>query len=68
MVAVIFMRYTATLGPTDQPNGKVEVSILREHDLPGVLGLSGFKRSVADGSLAETRTAGLKGFRPTCRP
>jgi len=25
----------AILGPFDQPNGKVEVCIVREHDMPG---------------------------------
>ena len=28
-------RCTAILGPNDQPNGKVEVQVIRPHDMPG---------------------------------
>ena len=29
------MTHTAILGPGDQPNGKIEVRILRPHDMAG---------------------------------
>jgi hypothetical protein len=51
------MTHIAILGPDDQPNAKVNVNVIREHDLPGffIVEDSSGKRLVVHGQKLQTR-------------
>lgn len=57
MLTNLQMTHIAILGPDDQPNAKVNVNVIREHDLPGffIVEDSSGKRLVVHGQKLQTR-------------